>query len=113
MELLTQAVFGLFIPLYIALVLFLSQWAFRFFKTEFVQRDKARFVLFLASGIAILFELVRFSLGDSIPELGYYAVILLLNFCFTTTFYEILMKRVFEIINYAHSAPVQSEEQPD
>ncbi|EKR62340.1 hypothetical protein LEP1GSC036_1008 [Leptospira weilii str. 2006001853] len=113
MELLTQAVFGLFIPLYIALVLFLSQWIFRFFKNEFVQRDKARFVLLLASGIAILFELVRFVLGNSISELGYYSVILLLNFCFTTTFYEVLMKRVFEAVNYTHSAPVQSEEQPD
>ncbi|EMG12134.1 hypothetical protein LEP1GSC151_2793 [Leptospira interrogans serovar Grippotyphosa str. LT2186] len=34
MELLTQAIFGLFIPLYVALVLFLSQWAFRFSKTN-------------------------------------------------------------------------------
>lgn len=113
MELLTQAIFGLFIPLYVALVLFLSQWAFRFFKNEFIHRDKAQFVLFLATGIAILFELVRFVLGDSISELGYYSVILLLNFCFTTTFYEVLMKRVFEAINYAHTSPVQSEEQPD
>ncbi|UOG61446.1 hypothetical protein [Leptospira noguchii] len=113
MELLTQAIFGLFIPLYVALVLFLSQWVFRFFKNEFVHSDKARFVLILATVIALVFELVRFILGDSIPELGYYAVILLLNFCFTTTFYEILMKRVFAAINYAHKAPVASEEQPD
>ncbi|WP_017863742.1 hypothetical protein [Leptospira santarosai] len=113
MELLTQAIFGLFVPLYVALVLFLSQWAFRFFNAEFVHRDKAQFVLFLATVVAILFELVRFVLGDSIPELGYYAVILLLNFCFTTTFYEVLMKRVFAAINYAHDAPVESEEQQD
>ncbi|MCH1917205.1 hypothetical protein L9Z41_16605 [Leptospira noguchii] len=53
MEILTQAIIGLFIPLYIALVLLLSQWAFRFFKSEFVHRDKARFVLFLATVIAI------------------------------------------------------------
>ncbi|WP_061271047.1 hypothetical protein [Leptospira interrogans] len=113
MEILTQAILGLFIPLYVALVLFISQWVFRFFKNKFVHQDKARFVLFLATAIAILFELVRFVLGDSISELGYYAAILLLNFCFTTTFYEILMKRVFEAINYAHSSQVQSEEQPD
>ncbi|MFQ3855949.1 hypothetical protein ACLK29_09005 [Leptospira kirschneri] len=113
MELLTQTIFGLFIPLYVALVLFLSQWAFRFFKNEFVHRDKAQFVLALATGIAILFELVRFVLGDSISQLGYYAVILLLNFCFTTTFYEVLMKRFFAAINYAHSAPVESDEQAD
>ncbi|EQA69930.1 hypothetical protein [Leptospira noguchii] len=113
MEILTQAIIGLFIPLYVALVLFLSQWAFRFFNSEFVRRDKARFVLILATVIALVFELVRFASGDSIPELGYYAVILLLNFCFTTTFYEILMKRVFAAINYAHDTPVASEEQPD
>ncbi|RHX89865.1 hypothetical protein [Leptospira stimsonii] len=113
MEILTQAIFGLFIPLYIALVLLLSQWMFRYLKYDFIHRDKVRFVLILATVVAIGFEIARFILGDSILDLGYYAVILLLNFVFTTRFYDALMKRLFQAIGFTHYAPTESEDQPD
>ncbi|EMO14553.1 hypothetical protein LEP1GSC165_2519 [Leptospira santarosai str. CBC523] len=114
-EFISQSIAGLFDPLYIALVIFVSQFFFRYVKSKKIHKNKPRFVLILGTLIAFSFLAARFIMGDSIPNLIHYALVLFLNFCFSTTLYELLVNRIFEALQFTHSEsippnPTESEQ---